>query len=104
MAEKVSELNRMSARRQAAQMFASIFEDYPAQRVSEEDLKRFVTIRNDITHRGVADVPWSELAYEQELHIQHMRLKSLLERAFLALLGERPNLMEFGWEHWTSAA
>jgi hypothetical protein len=99
--DKIAELNRPASRRQAGEFLSSVFENYPAQIVSDEDLTNFIRIRNEITHSGVMshrDLQGRE--YSDAVHAEHMRLKSLMERVFLAMLGQRPNLMKFSWELW----
>lgn len=99
MQEKLGEINRLSARVQALQFFENIFQNYPALAVTEEDMRTFVRIRNDITHRGLMTHD-GEDDYGDVLHDQHMRLQSLLERVFLAVMGQDANLMTFSWTHW----
>lgn len=100
MQEKLGEINRLSARLQALRFFEDIFRDYPAQTVTEEHMATFVKIRNDITHRGVMTHGGDD--YGQVLHEQHLRLQSLLERVFLAMMGQDANLMTFSWTQWTA--
>ena len=99
MQEKLGELNRRSARRQSFQFFEDIFSDFPAQTVTEEDIKVFVKIRNDIMHRGVMSREGAD-DYGEVLLTQHMRLMSLLKRVFLAMMGQDANLMAFSWTEW----
>lgn len=101
MQDKLSEINRLSARRQGLRFFEGIFKEYPAQIVTEEDMRTFVNIRNDITHRGVM-CDEGDQEYANRLHEQHRRLMRLLERTFLALMGQDANLMTFSWTHWKS--
>jgi hypothetical protein len=103
MQEKVAELNRLAARRQALRFFANVFAQYPAQRVTDDDLKTFIEIRNHITHAGVMASP-IEGGYGTTLNHQHGRLRSLLERVLLALLGQEANLMAFSWTEWLAGA
>jgi hypothetical protein len=104
MKGKLGELNRLAARKQAARFLADVFKDHPVQAVSDADLKLFSDIRNDITHRGIMTRRDPNLEYHKELHHQHMRLKALMERVFLAMFGARPNLMTFSWENCYAAA
>ncbi len=45
--------------------------------------------------------------YSQKLPVgvgsRMMRLRSLVERAILALLDQLPNLMDFSWREWQAA-
>lgn len=98
LASKLIELNRKSALEQALNFLRKQLEPFPAQVVKEVDMELFIKIRNQITHGGVMAAPETE-DYGQFLHHQHMRLKSLLDRVFLAMLGQDANLMTFSWEH-----
>lgn len=93
-------LNQQPWRVQAWAFFERLFRDYPAQDVTEEELRRFRQLRNDIVHRGARSEA-EELV--TVLHQEHMRLRSLVERAILALFHQRPNLMDFTWREWRAA-
>jgi hypothetical protein len=97
MSQKLGDVNRVGARAQALRFLDDIFADHALQRVSEEDLDVFYRIRNGIAHGGV--MRHDGEGYQELLLLQHMRLKSLLERVFLAMLGEQANLMTFSWTH-----
>ncbi|MGH2548207.1 MAG: hypothetical protein ACRDHN_02395 [Thermomicrobiales bacterium] len=99
MRDKIPELNRSPARRQASAFLERTFADYPAQRVSVEDVGQFIKIRNQIAHSGRMDHREVDREYSDVLYEQYMRLSSLMERVFLARMGQRPNLMEFTWEY-----
>jgi hypothetical protein len=80
--------------------FEQLFRDYPAQDVTEEELRRFRRLRNDIVHRGAGREAEDPVTM---LHQEHMRLRSLVERAILALFEQHPNLMDFSWREWRAA-
>jgi hypothetical protein len=72
----------------------------PAQDVTEDELRRFRRLRNDIVHRGAGPDAEDPITM---LHQEHMRLRSLVERAILALFEQHPNLMDFSWREWRAA-
>jgi hypothetical protein len=93
-------LNQQPWRVQAQVFFEQLFRDYPAQDVTEEELRRFRRLRNDIVHRGAGREAEDPVTM---LHQEHMRLRSLVERAILALFEQHPNLMDFSWREWRAA-
>jgi hypothetical protein len=95
---KLPELNRQAAADQALRFVDEILAEYPAQDVTSDEMQLFVKIRNSITHGLTAGLP--EDAYGDRLHEEHMRLKSLLERIILAMLGQDANLLTFSWRYW----
>jgi hypothetical protein len=95
---KLPELNRFSTADLVTRFLQDLFTDYPAQDVTEKEIQRFIQLRNEITHTG--SVARLTEDYMGELHAERMRLKALLERVLLAMLGERPNLMQFSWRNW----
>jgi hypothetical protein len=97
---KISALNQTGVTQQVHKFLQKTFASYPAQEVTSEELARFYQIRNEIMHGG--SMRTYEKDYVQELHEEQMRLKALLERIVLGMLGERPNLMEFSWREWRS--
>jgi len=99
MNEKLGEINRLSARMLGLRFFEDVFRDHPAQVVTEEDMKTFVRVRNDITHRGVM-VHDGDDGYGQVHNQEHGRLQALLERVFLAMMGQDANLLTFSWTNW----
>jgi len=113
--EKMGELNRLSAVRQGFSFLAKAFEKYPDQDVTEDELRAFVKVRNDIVHRGEMQSTTHELVrslhglpegdlnardYAHDLGREQRRLQSLFERVVLAMLGEHPQLMGVSWREY----
>jgi hypothetical protein len=103
MRDKLNEINRLSAKVQALRFFEDVFKDHPAQVVTQEQMDTFAAVRNGITHQGVMRHK-GEGDYGDVLNHHHGRLKSLLERTFLAMMGQDANLMSFSWEMWLAGA
>lgn len=99
---KLPELNRTATFDRAMALLERVFVDYPAQDVTEEEMRSFIHIRNSITHQVVSILP-DIGETEDPLHVEHMRLMSLLERVILAMFGQDANLMNFSWRHWFDA-
>jgi len=99
MKNKLRELNRPSIRTLASEFFATVFADHPAQVVNDMDISNFVAIRNEIAHQGVMSRS-RQGDYEDVLSCEHMRLKALLERTLLVLLGIDANLLNFSWTNY----
>jgi hypothetical protein len=102
MREKLPELNRPSAQRQLLAFCERVFMEYPAQDLNEAEAQRFIRIRNEITHGGVMPSTGGD-GYARALSHEHGRLRALVERVVLAMLGEQPNLMEFSWRNYLAA-
>jgi len=96
---KLGELRRPPAIDQAMRFLTRVLKPFPEQTVSEEDLSRFIAIRNKITHGGTIEVP-KDLDYPEFLNQEHHRLQSLLERVLLAMFDQDANLMSFSWANW----
>lgn len=99
MNEKLSELNRKSIKNQSLNVLTSLFEAFPEQNITSEDLKTFISIRNSLTHGSKIAVP-DGMDYGRYIHEQQGRLSSLLERVYLVLFEQDANLMSFGWPNW----
>lgn len=107
--EKLGELNRLSAVRQSLRFLDKTFEGYPSQDVTEDEMRAFVKVRNDIVHRGEmqpethrslngdGDRELDDEDYARDLARQQRRLLALFERVVLAMLGEHPRLMDVSW-------
>lgn len=112
MTEKLGELNRLSAARQAQGFLDRIFAEYPSQNVTVEEIRAFVKVRNDITHRGEMQPKTHGLVrslhgkaergigakdYGPDLARAQRLLQALFERVVLAMLEEHPRLMDVSW-------
>ncbi|HZU12259.1 MAG TPA: hypothetical protein VFB58_05425 [Chloroflexota bacterium] len=106
MSAKIGELNREAIIPSAMRFFKRVFAEHEYQEVTEADLRTFLAIRNSITHTGIMDLDALKLPvgfpydYGTVLPHEHERLDSLVERVVLALLGERPHLMDVPWQDW----
>ena len=88
--EKLPELRRLSTAAQAAQFCDRVFRNYePVQKATADELHALSTVRNDLAHTGAAKV--------ERLPEKLRQLTSLVERVILAMLDERPHLMEVPW-------
>lgn len=85
---KVGNLNELNLARKGEAFFTRVFASYNAQDVTLEEFSRFVSIRNHISHTGTMRANYDN--YAQVLHHEFVRLKALLERVVLALLGGTP--------------
>jgi hypothetical protein len=95
MIEKLGELNRPSTWRVANQFFLQVFAPFTAQDVTEDEFRHLAMIRNGIVHEGRPQLEVATLV--ETLALEQRRLSHLVDRVILALLDERPNLMDFSW-------
>jgi hypothetical protein len=109
MSEMLAVLQRPSIARRSQEFLDYVFERYPAQKVSREDLRRFIGIRDSIAHAGSATS--AEVLYDDAessdygflLHRQRMRLTALLERVVFAMLNFECDLLSEPWNSGINA-
>lgn len=94
---KIPELNRRAIADSGHRFLSNLFENYPEQTVTLDDVQNFVRVRNEITHTGVGPNRNAE-SYGFDVGSEHFMLLRLVERAVLAILGEHPLLMKFEWK------
>lgn len=106
---KISELNREALLPSAMRFFKETFRSYEHQAVSQDELRKFISIRNSITHTGIMDLDALRFPvgfpfdYGSVLPSKQSELESLVEKIVLALLGEHPHTMNVPWQDWRHA-